>query len=54
MTRYNTKEQQRLIDDTREEIRLRINKRVNKELMEDWIAGKISLEDHLSMIQKEV
>ena len=54
MTRYNTPEQQKLIDDTRKEISLRIAKRVNKELMEDWVAGKISLEDHLAMIQREV
>ena len=54
MTRYNTKDQQKLIDDTRREIRLRINKRVNKELIDDWVAGKIEFLDCLAMIQREV
>lgn len=52
--KYNTIEQQKLIDDTRKEIQLRINKRVNKELLDDWTKGNISLEDCLAMTQKEV
>ncbi len=54
MVRYNTPEQQKLIDDTREEIRLRINKRVNKELNRRLGKSSISYEDCLVMIQKEI
>lgn len=40
MTRYNTKEQQKLIDDTREEIRLHTNKMINKEAGMCTFSGK--------------
>jgi len=35
MTRYNTKEQQKLIDDTREEILQRMRDRIEREEKED-------------------